>query len=41
MSTTTSLPEIIETFKDHPNTKKTVSLRREECQFRFHSVGEN
>ena len=33
-----SVPEIIETFKDHPSIKKTFSLRREECQFKFHSV---
>ena len=41
ISTTTSLPEIIETFKDHPCIKKNFSLRREECQFKFHSVSEN
>ena len=41
ISTTTSLPETIETFKDHPSIKKFFSLRREECQFKFHSVSEN
>ena len=41
ISTTTSPPEIIETFKDHPSIKKIFSLRREECQFKFHSVNEN
>ena len=41
ISTTTSLPEIIETFKDHPSIKNIFSLRREECQFKFHSVSEN
>ena len=38
ISTTTSLPEIIETFKDPPSIKKISSLQREECQFKFHSV---
>ena len=38
VSTTTSRPEIIETFKDHPTIKKIFSLRREECQFKFYSV---
>ena len=38
---TTSLPDLIETFKDHPSIKKIFSLRREECQFKFHSVSEN
>ena len=41
ISTTTSLPEIIETFKDHPIIKKIFSLRRGECQFKSHSVSEN
>ena len=41
ISTTTSLPEIIETFKDHPSIKKISSLQSEECQFKFHSVNEN
>ena len=41
ISTTTSLPEIIENFKDHPSNKKNFSLRREECQFKFHSISEN
>ena len=36
-----SLPEIMETFKDHPSIMKIFSLRREECQFKFHSVNEN
>ena len=40
-STTISLPEIIETFKDHPSNKKIFFLRREKCQFKFHSVSEN
>ena len=39
--TTTSLPEIIETFKDHPSINNFFSLRGEECQFKFHSVSEN
>ena len=39
--TTTSLPEIIEAFNDHPSIKKIFSLQREECQFKFHSVSEN
>ena len=39
VSTTTSLPKIIESFKDHPNIKKMFSLRKKECQ--FHSVCEN
>ena len=38
---TTSLPEIIDTFKDHPSIKKILSFRREECQLKFHSVSEN
>ena len=38
---TTSLPEIIETFKDHSSIKKILSFQREECQFKFHSVSEN
>ena len=41
ISTTTSLPEIVETFKDHPSIKKIFSLRRGECQFKFYSVSEN
>ena len=41
ISTTTSLPDLIETFKDHPSIKKIFSLQREECQFKFHSVIEN
>ena len=28
--TTTSLPEILETFKDHPSINKIFSLQREE-----------
>ena len=39
--TIASLPETIETFKDHPSIKKIFSLQREECQFKFHSVSEN
>ena len=38
---TTTSPKIIETFKDHPSIKKIFSLRREECQFKFHSGSEN
>ena len=34
ISTTTSL-------EDHTSIKKTFSLRREEWQFKFHSVSEN
>ena len=41
MSTTTSLPRIIETFKNHPSIKKILSLRWVECQFKFHSASEN
>ena len=41
ISTNKSVPEIIETFKDHPSNKKIFSLRREEFQFKFHSVSEN
>ena len=41
ISTNNSVPEIIETFKDHPSIKKNFSLRREECQFKSHSVSEN
>ena len=41
ISTPTSLPEIIETFKDHRTIKKISSLQREECQFKFHSINEN
>ena len=37
ISTTTSLPEIIEIIKDHPSVKKSFSLKKEECQFKFHS----
>ena len=40
-SSNKSIPEIIETFKDHPSIKKIFSLRREECQFKSHSVSEN
>ena len=39
ISTNKSAPKIIETFKDHPSIKKIFSLRSEECQFKFHSVG--
>ena len=41
ISATTSLPEIIETFKDHASTKEIFSLRGKECQFHFHSVNVN
>ena len=41
ISTNKSVPEIMETFKYHPSIKKKFSLRREECQFKFHSVSEN
>ena len=41
ISTTTSLPEIIEAFKDYLGIKKIFYLRREECQFKFHSANEN
>ena len=41
ISINVSLPEIIETFKDHPSIKKIYSIRREECQFKFHSISEN
>ena len=37
ISTTTSLPEIIEIITDHPSVKKSFSLKKEECQFKFHS----
>ena len=40
-STNKSLPEIVETFKYHPSIKKIFSLRKEERQFKFHSVNEN
>ena len=40
MPTTKILPEIIETFKNHASIKTFFSLRREECQFKFHSVSE-
>ena len=33
ISTTTSLSEIIETFKNQPSITKIFSLRGEECQF--------
>ena len=41
ISTTTSLREIIETFKDQPSIKKIFSLQREKGQFKFHSLSEN
>ena len=41
ISTTASLPEIVETFKDHPIIKNFFSLRSGEFQFTFHSVSEN
>ena len=31
ISTTTNLPEIIESFKDYPSIRNIFSLRREEC----------
>ena len=36
-------PSIISTttFKDHPSIEKIFYLRREECQFKFHSLSEN
>ena len=40
-TTTTNLSEIIGTFKDHRSVKNIFSLRREGCQFKFHSVSEN
>ena len=39
--TNKSVPKITETFKDHSSIKKDFSLKREECQFKFHSVSEN
>ena len=41
ISTNKSVPEINETFKDHSRVKKNFSLRKEKCQFKFHSVSEN
>ena len=41
ISTSKNVSEIIETFKDHPSIKNIFSLRREECQIKFHSVSEN
>ena len=41
ISTNKSVPKIIETFEDHPSIRKTFSLRKEECKFKFHSVNEN
>ena len=38
ISTNKSIFEIIKTFKDH---REKFSLRREECQFKFHFVSEN
>ena len=40
-STKKSVPEIIETFKDHPSIKQIFSFEREKCQFKFHFVSEN
>ena len=41
ISTNKSVPEITETFKERPSIKKIYSLRREDCQFNFHSASEN
>ena len=41
ISTTASISEIIETFKDYPIINKICSLQREECQFKLHSIVEN
>ena len=39
--TTTSLPEIIETFKDNLIINIFFFLQKEEHQFKFHSVSDN
>ena len=41
ISTTKIIVEIIETFKYAPRIKNFLSLRIEECQFKFYSVIEN
>ena len=41
ISIITSLPEVIETFKNHSSIKKNFSLQKEECQFKFHFVNVN
>ena len=41
VSTTTSLPKITETFKDHSSIQNIFSLRMEECQCKFHSFSKN
>ena len=41
ISATTSLPEIIENFKERSSIKKNFSWQRGDCQFNFHSVFEN
>ena len=41
ITTNKSVSKIAETFKDCPSTKKILSLRREKCQFKFHSANEN
>ena len=41
ISITTSLPEVIETFKNRSSIKETFSLQKKECQFKFHSVNVN
>lgn len=40
-SNVTNLPEIIEAFEANSRIRKTISLRGEEYQVRFHSVREN
>ena len=41
ISTNKSVPDIIETFQGQPSIKKMFSSRREESQFKFHSLSEN
>ena len=41
ISTNKSVPDIIETFQGQPSIKKIFSSRREESQFKFHSLSEN
>ena len=41
ISHVTNLPEIIEAFEANSRIRKTISLRGEEYQVRFHSVREN
>ena len=40
-SNVTNLPEIIEAFEANSRIRKTISLRGEEYQVRFHSVRES